>query len=111
VANQWQNSLNGPDWTDVLVFMKAIENLHSVSVVISIVPTVYDGPSGMLTISARQLGKDASVLGSYVAALSGEWPCREHANMTDCIFAGLYQIDHQLSVKVWKQNILPGTGE
>lgn len=91
--------------------MKALEELHSVSVVMALCPGAFNGPSGMLTISARKVGLDASVLGSYVAALSGEYPCKEHKSLEACVFAGLYHLDHELSAKVWKQLPLPGTGE
>jgi len=103
---QWQASSNGPDWTDVLITMKAIEDCHNVSVVFSLAPGLFAGPAGMLTVSARQLGKDASVLGSYLAAISGEWPCPDHRDMAACVYAGLLRLDHEIDKKVAEQKTL-----
>ena len=105
-AKQWQASSNGPDWTDVLITMKAIEDFHNVSVMFTLVPGVFAGPAGMLTVAARQLGKDASVMGSYVAAISGEWPCPDHKDLACCVYAGLLSLDHELGKKVWEQKSL-----
>lgn len=105
-AKSWQKSANGPDWTDVLILMKAIEDLHAVSVTFTLTPGVFAGPAGMLTVAARQVGKDASVLGSYVAAISGEWPCKEHRELESCVFAGLYRLDSELTARLWKQKSL-----
>jgi len=105
-AKNWLESFDGPDWTDVLITMKAIEDCHNVSVTFTLIPGLFAGPAGMLTVGARQLSKDASVLGSYVAAISGEWPCREHKEMSACVYAGLLRLDVELDRKVWEQNTL-----
>jgi len=105
-AKSWEKQPHGPDWTDVLITMKAIEDCHSVSVTFTLVPGVFAGPAGMLTIAARSVSKDASVLGSVVLAMSGEWPCKDHQNMEACVYAGLLTIDTALSKKVWEQKTL-----
>lgn len=110
-AKKWAASHDGPDWTDVLVTMKAIEDFHSVSVTFTLVPGLFAGPAGMLTIAARSVSRDASVLGSVVLAISGEWPCRDHTHLEHCVYAGLLTIDTTLSRKVWEQNQLPLTAE
>lgn len=105
-AKNWESSWSGPDWTDVLISMKAIEDFHSVSLTITVVPGVFAGPAGMLTIAARSVSRDASVLGCVVLAMSGEWPCKDHKTMEACMYAGLLTIDHALTGKVWEQKTL-----
>lgn len=105
-AKSWEKPPSGPDWTDVLITMKAIEDFHCVSVTFTLVPGLFAGPAGMLTIACRQLSKDASVLGSVVLAISGEWPCKDHKDMAACVYAGLLTIDQGLSSKVWEQKTL-----
>jgi hypothetical protein len=105
-ATSWEKSSNGPDWTDVLITMKAIEDLHSVSVTFTLVPGVFAGPAGMLTIAARSVSTDASLLGSYVAAISGEWPCERHDDLAACAYAGLISLDFDLDKKLLKQKTL-----
>jgi len=106
-AKQWRVVSDGPDWTDVLITMKVIENCHSVLVGFTLVTGVYGGPAGMLTVSARSVSQDASVLGSYTAAISGEWPCPDHKDLATCVYAGLLSLDMELSKKVWDQKTLP----
>ena len=105
-AKIWEASLSGPDWTDVLISMKAIEDFHNVSVTFTLAPGLFAGPAGILTLAARHVGRDASVLGAYIAAISGEWPCREHKDLTACVYVGLLRLDNELSEKVWIQNNL-----
>ena len=105
-AKSWEKSSSGPDWTDVLITMKAIEEFHSVSVTFTLVPGVFAGPAGMLTIAVRSVSKDASIMGSVVLAMSGEWPCKDHQSMEACVYAGLLTIDGTLSSKVWEQKTL-----
>lgn len=105
-AKSWEKSVSGPDWTDVLITMKAIEDFHSVSVTLTLVPGVFSGPAGMLTIAARSVSRDASIMGSVVLAMSGEWPCKDHKELEACVYAGLLTIDATLSRKVWEQKTL-----
>lgn len=103
----WQELPSGPDWTDVILLMKALENLHSVLVTITIGATVHDGPGGYTCIAALHQPEEASVLGQPIVALSAEWPCREHKELVGCLFAGLYELDSMLSKKLWDQNTMP----
>lgn len=105
-ATSWEKSSNGPDWTDVLITMRAIEDCHNVSVSFTLVPGVFAGPAGMLTLAARPVSRDASVLGSVILAISGEWPCKDHKDLVACVYAGLLTIDHGLGSKVWEQKTL-----
>lgn len=107
MSKKWGESASGPDWTDVFVMMKAIESLHGVLVTVTFTSTVFDGPAGIMAIAAYSQPKDASVMGQPVMAMSGEWPCKEHKDLVACLFAGLYQLDGELSKKMWVQSSMP----
>lgn len=111
MGSKWVASSPGPDWTDVMITMKAIEVLHSVSLALTITPTAFDGPSGFITLSARKVTPhgEASVLGEPIITSCGEWPCRDHKELTACVYAALLTFDYQLSSKVWEQKKLAFT--
>jgi hypothetical protein len=110
---KWREPKNSPDWTDIFTTMRAIEQLHSVTVFITMTAGVYDGPSGFTTLAARKEEKlgEASVLGAPVIVSSGEWPCRTHKDFAACLYAALLEMDAQLSSKLWKQMQMPFTAE
>lgn len=104
--SKWQGQQNGPDWTDVMLTLKAVEKLHGVLVTITLGGNVFDGPGGYTCIAALRVPAEANVLGEPVVALSAEWPCSEHRDLVACVFAGLYELDSVLSKKLWEQNEL-----
>lgn len=108
---RWDVSSNGPDWTDVFALMKAIEALHGVVVTVGLSASLHDGCGGFSTIAALQVDKENSVLGSPVAALSAEFPCKLHKDLVTCVFAGLYELDAAITKKLWEQLPLPFTAE
>lgn len=107
----WHGSSSQPDWTDVFILMKVLEELHGVLVSVHLGVGGFQGPSGFVTVAAMKVDADASLLGSPVAVLSGDWPCREHSDLVLCVYAGLHALDTELSKKLWQQNELPFTAE
>lgn len=110
-AKSWEKPQNRPDWTDIFCLMKAIESLHSVVVTMSMCSTVFDGPLGMITLTAFHVPKEASVLGQPILGMSGEYPCQEHRDLESCVFAALYLLDSRLTEKLWQQSQLPFTAD
>jgi len=112
-GTKWRETKNSPDWTDVFTVMKAIEGLHSVTVMITLTAGVFDGPTGFTTICARHTAEvgSASVLGEPVLVSCGEWPCPHHRDYVSCLYSALLDLDSQLSTKVWEQMKLPFTAE
>ena len=110
-ANQWPKSQNKPDWTDVIVMMRALETLHNVVITWCLTPGGYAGPSAFSTLAAYHVPQEASVMGQAILAMSGEFPCKEHADLASCVYAGLYQMDSALSSKLWYQMQVPFTPE
>ena len=105
-AKSWEKQPSGPDWTDVFILMKAIEGIHGVLVTVTLASTVFEGPSGLSTIAAMRVDKDASVLGQPIVALSAEWPCKVHKDLVNCVFDGLYHLDRELDDKLVEQKRL-----
>lgn len=95
--NPWVKQSSGPDWMDVMSMMSALEVLHRVSIKFCAGPGPFHGPYVLYTLTALEMGKEASVLGQYAVTVSGEWPCKEHKELTACVFAGLFRLDHILT--------------
>ena len=110
-AKQWRGSQSKPDWTDVIVMMRALEGMHHIVITWCLTPGGYDGPSAYSTLAAYHVPQEASVMGQAILAMSGEYPCHVHEDLASCVYAGLYEMDAQLSKEVWKQMRLPFTEE
>jgi|SRR5215216_521753 len=106
---QWAAASNGPDWTDVAISMKAVGDFHHVLIVLSLGPGAYDGPSLFGSLSATGIPAEGSVLGQPILGIGLEFPCKDHKDLTSCVYAAVLQMDYILSDKVWKQLKLPFT--
>lgn len=111
MGNKWREPSHSPDWTDIFTLMKAIEDLHSVTVFVTMTAGVFDGPTGFTTMCAQKTAKrgEASVLGEPVIVLCGEWPCPHHRDYVACLYAALLDLDSKLSAKLWEQLDMPFT--
>jgi len=111
MGTKWRETKNSPDWIDVFATQRALEALHSVIVYITMTAAVFDGPGGCITIAAIRSSRhgDASVLGEPVICISGDWPCKEHADVQSCVYSGLLSMDSALSRNLWGQMDLPFT--
>jgi len=112
-GSRWREPNHSPDCTDIFAVIRALEQLHSVTVFVTLSPAVYDGPGGYTTISAYKTAKhgEASVLGEPAIISSGEWPCPQHKDYAACLYSALLAMDGQLSSKMWEQINLPFTAE
>lgn len=104
----WVGSLNTPDWTDCMIAMKAVQDLHAVILIVSVSTGVFAGPVGYTTISAFKHEKqgEASILGPPITAISGEWPCKDHKDYYACLLSAIYSVDSALSSQCWEQKNL-----
>lgn len=101
-------STSGPDEIDVLAMMTAMQALHSARVEL----TVKLGGPGFNISAETELRAVFDVLpGSSLpreVKVSKPWPCRDHRTLLSHLYAGLYELDFQIS-KVYKQETLWGT--
>ena len=110
-GQQWAVSSNGPDWTDVAATMRAVGDLHHVVITFSYGPGAFDGAALFGALSAISIPVEGSVLGQPILAIALEYPCKDHKDITACIYAACLQMDFALSQKVWQQSKLPFTAE
>lgn len=103
-AKPWRASSDGPDWTDIAVCLREIGTTHGVVLALAILASPFEGCSLRWTIAATGMPREASVLGNPVTALSGEWPCKDHAQLTHCVYAGCLRMDAVLTEKLAKQS-------
>lgn len=98
-------SMNGPDWTDVEMLMRAIGALHSGRVGLTLLPRGI-GASGGLELGASIM---FDVLpGSSIppeATVIKTWPCASHASLEGHCFAALHELDYAIS-KLYNQESL-----
>jgi hypothetical protein len=112
-GTKWREPKSMPDWTDIAGLLRAIETLHCVTVMVTLTPGIFEGPSMYTTIAAFHAAKvgEASVLGEPCLVLCGEWPCPDHKDYCACLMSALYTLDSKLSSKLWEQIKLPFTAE
>jgi len=93
--------------------MRAMEEMHSVTVLITLSSAVFDGPGGFTTIAAQKTSPmgEACVLGEPVIVSCGEWPCPHHKDYVACLYSALLEVDGRLSSKLWEQLKQPFTAE
>jgi len=87
-------SLNGPDWTDVEMMLRAMSSLHSASVGITLLPRGI-GATGGLSVGVNCI---FDVLpGSSIEKcvnVTKDWPCNQHADLASHCFAVLHELDY-----------------
>jgi len=110
-GTKWREPRNSPDWTDIFSLIRALEELHSVVVFVTLSTAVFEGPGGYTTIAAHKVATkgSASVLGEPAIISSGDWPCPHHSDYAACLYAALLEMDSVLSQKLWEQLNLPFT--
>lgn len=93
----WAKSSTGPDETDVISMMAALAALHSGRVEL----TMRLGGTGFVPTSETDIMMHFDVLpGSSIPAtvkVTAKWPCNTHRTLWACLYAGLHQLDHEIS--------------
>ena len=107
----WVAQSNGPDWTDIAVSMKAVGDFHNVLILLSLGPGVFAGPSLFGSLSATGIPVEGTVLGQPILGIGLEWPCKDHKDLTSCVYAAVLQMDYLLSQKIWHQLSVPFTAQ
>jgi hypothetical protein len=95
-------STNGPAWVDVEGLMRAIEAAHGGKCGCLLSP---DGIGATGGFTVNLLLEMESLPGSELQGAIGveqHWPCREHAELVACVFAGLYRLDFAIA-QAYKQ--------
>jgi hypothetical protein len=96
---------SGPDWTDVEMMLRALSALHSGHAGVTILPLGI-GSTGGLSVSCSMMFDvlPGSSLPEHVSTES-TWPCNSHASLAQHVFAGLHELDFEIS-KVYNQESL-----
>lgn len=98
-------SMNGPDWTDIEMMMRAIGGLHSGQVGLTILPAGI-GSSGGLSVAASIMFDvpPGSSIPEFVSVVK-IWPCSQHATLDGHCFALLNELDYKIG-QVYKNERL-----
>ncbi len=103
VKDRWVSSKNGPDWTDIRVVMRSIQETHQCAVYLEIMPgSTPLGPElrCVLTAISNSPGADLRVCEEAVAV---SWPRGWNSSMQDTIFALCYSLEARLTELWWVQ--------
>lgn len=100
---RWASVENGPDWLDIRSYMKAIEHHHEcfITTMLSAVGRS-DGATIQVTVAASWVDVGA-VNGMGSAAITSQFPNREHKTLEGLVMKLLYQLDHDMTSRRWKQ--------
>jgi len=102
----WQKSSNGPDWTDLKLFMSEIEKFHEVLTSVSLTPA--DGkksPSLKVVVMSSALSVPTKA-GTCIYTTEGEWPGANGRTLEGTVYFLLHQHDAHLSEERWDQDLL-----
>lgn len=101
----WRSSSNGPDWTDIRIFMKELQILHKCAVYLEVMPgTTVTGPELRLVLTAvsNEPGSDLKVCEE---AVSISWPNNGGRSVEGNVYQLCVQLDHRLTERWWKQEV------
>lgn len=110
-GSKWREPQYTPDWTDCMIAIQAVQELHQVTIIVQCSTGVFSGPVGFTTVLAfkHSMVGEASVLGEPLLALSAEWPCKDHKDYYACLLSAIYNLDSKLSDLLWVQKKLEFT--
>lgn len=98
----WEDSTKGPDWIDVEMMMRSLSSLHSGRAGFTVLPAG-TGSSGGLSVACSMMFDvlPGSQVPECVTSVC-DWPCNAHGTLAAHVFAGLHELDFQIS-KVYNQ--------
>ena len=105
MSKAWRKSSNGPDWTDIRIFMKELMVLHSCAVYLEILPgTSREGPMLRLVLSAVSNSPGSELKACEESAI-GHWPSNRSITLEGEVYGLCVRLDRILSEKWWKQGV------
>lgn len=101
---------NGPDWTDIAMYLGALDELHECKAGV-LITTAGEARNGALrvTLMARFAVVPGSALPEEVV-VEGGWPCAESHSLEAHVYEGIYRLDFAIG-EAYQQRFLPGTTE
>lgn len=100
---QWVNSSNGPDWTDIGIYLMELEKLHQCECTL-LMSRATTGASCAVLVTVHVVSSAPSEgLTQREMALKHTWPTAKHKTMEGLIFRLLHELDATLSREWWKQ--------
>lgn len=102
----WRVSSNGPDWMDVLTYMREVEKSHACTVYVAMQP---DGPTNAHAwhVSVVAVLPVLDKRGQQVCvAMCGSFPCRDHKTVEALAFALVAKVDWTIGSENYVQGSL-----
>lgn len=103
-----ETSGNGPDWTDIAVYLNEVQTTHQCTLSLDIQP-VGRRDGHRLSVSLVASWVDLTVQGGMAAELFGSYfPTSENRTMEGLVYRLCHQMDKKLSVTRWYQSSFEG---
>jgi hypothetical protein len=87
---------NGPDWTDVEIYLRALDELHGGVTMVTICAAGTGSTGGFSIVITSTF---AVVPGSEASPLiesKSEWPCKKCPSLAEHVYDGLYIHDYAI---------------
>lgn len=106
MGKQWAKSSNGPDWTDVLMTMSALEGMHECHVGLTVIPLIngHNG-GGKVEVWAEFATLPGSSLPARVS-VGFTWPSGKGLGLVGSAYRALIELDYKIGSS-YKQAKLP----
>lgn len=102
--SQWQQSNNGPDWTDIGIYLGELEALHRGECTL-IISRATTGDSSAVLVTVHVMSNEPGPgLKPRELALKHTWPTARSKTFEGLIFRLLHELDATLSREWWKQS-------
>ena len=105
----WRASSNGPDWTDLALALREVENAHGVWCSLRIVNGGLRNSNGLRIFAAAFTNVLTASLDTQVVALTDEWPNSEGLSLEAVAYRLILELDYKIGQKFYEQTKFPGT--
>lgn len=90
-------STNGPDWIDVEMMLRSLSALHSGRAGVTVLPAGTGSTGGLSVACSMMFDLLPGSSLPRIVTTEHTWPCNQHADFAAHVFAGLQQLDFEIS--------------
>jgi len=87
---------NGPDWTDVEIYLRALDVLHGVRTTVTISADGIGGTGGLRVVISSTLPRIEETGAELVVETGRSWPCKSCGGLSEHVYNGLYIHDYAI---------------
>ena len=104
---RWDAPHSGPDWTDVMTYLKEIEKTHFATCFVALQPAGGLASDGWLINVLCELPVLTARGDAVIAGCTGRFPHRDHTTLEGAVYALLARVDWELAQNHYGQSEMP----